>query len=401
MISRRDILRTACAGAIASSLPGLAFANADTDARFVLVILRGAADGLAIAPPYGDGNYRKVRGDLAMPAPGQDGGTNKLDGFFGLHPSLPTVFDEYHKDQALLIHAIASPYRERSHFDGQDVLENGAADVGMLRDGWLNRALGPMGGSLGDEVAIAMAQNTPLVLRGDNSVTSWAPSQLPDAEASTLQRLQSMYASDEFFSTRLTQALEAQSIADSEMDMGKMTSRGNDAQQIRTMAQATARFLNAEDGPRIAVLEAGGWDTHANQGTTTGALANRLEGLDGGLRTLRDELGDTWSKTIVAVVTEFGRTVAVNGTRGTDHGTASAAILLGGAVNGGRVIADWPGLGKSDLYQGRDLQPTTDMRSLFKGVLGDHFELPDTLLNKAVFPDSAAAPALKDVVRSS
>jgi uncharacterized protein (DUF1501 family) len=401
MISRRDILRTACAGAVASTLPGLAFANAETDARFVLVILRGAADGLAIAPPYGDGNYRKVRGELAMPAPGQDDGINKLDGLFGLHPSLPTVFDEYRREQALLIHAVASPYRERSHFDGQDVLENGAASVGILRDGWLNRALGPMGGSLGDEVAIAMAQNTPLVLRGDNSVTSWAPSQLPDAETSTLQRLQTMYASDEFFSTRLTQALEAQSIANSEMDMGKMTSRGNDAQQIRTMAQATARFLNAEDGPRIAVLEAGGWDTHANQGTTTGALANRLEGLDGGLRTLRDELGNTWSKTIVAVVTEFGRTVAVNGTRGTDHGTASAAILLGGAVNGGRVIADWPGLGKSDLYQGRDLQPTTDMRSLFKGVLGDHFELPDTLLNKAVFPDSTAALALKDVVRSS
>jgi uncharacterized protein (DUF1501 family) len=401
MISRRDILRTACAGAVASTLPGLAFANADTDARFVLVILRGAADGLAIVPPYGDGNYRKIRGDLAMPAPGQDGGINKLDGLFGLHPSLPTVFDEYQKDQALLIHAIASPYRERSHFDGQDVLENGAADVGMLRDGWLNRALGPMGGSLGDEVAIAMAQNTPLVLRGDNSVTSWAPSQLPDAEASTLRRLQAMYANDEFFAIRLTQALEAQSIADSEMDMGNMNSRGNDAQQIKTMAQATARFLNAEDGPRIAVLEAGGWDTHANQGTTTGALANRLEGLDGGLRALRDELGGTWSKTIVAVVTEFGRTVAVNGTRGTDHGTASAAILLGGAVNGGRVIADWPGLGKSDLYQGRDLHPTTDMRSLFKRVLGDHFDLPHALLDRAVFPDSTTAPAIKDIVRNS
>jgi uncharacterized protein (DUF1501 family) len=401
MISRRDILRTACAGAVASTLPGLAFANADTDARFVLVILRGAADGLAIVPPYGDGNYRKIRGDLAMPAPGQDGGINKLDGLFGLHPSLPTVFDEYQKDQALLIHAIASPYRERSHFDGQDVLENGAADVGMLRDGWLNRALGPMGGSLGDEVAIAMAQNTPLVLRGDNSVTSWAPSQLPDAEASTLRRLQAMYANDEFFAIRLTQALEAQSIADSEMDMGNMNSRGNDAQQIKTMAQATARFLNAEDGPRIAVLEAGGWDTHANQGTTTGALANRLEGLDGGLRALRDELGGTWSKTIVAVVTEFGRTVAVNGTRGTDHGTASAAILLGGAVNGGRVIADWPGLGKSDLYQGRDLHPTTDMRSLFKSVLGDHFDLPHALLDRAVFPDSTTAPAIKDIVRNS
>jgi uncharacterized protein (DUF1501 family) len=386
---------------VASNFPGLAFAKADTDARFVLVILRGAADGLAVAPPYGDGNYRKVRGELAMPSPGQDDGINKLDGLFGLHPSLPTVFDEYRRNQALVVHAIASPYRERSHFDGQDVLENGAADVGILRDGWLNRALGPMGGSLGNEPAIAMAQNTPLVLRGDNSVTSWAPSQLPDAEEGTLRRLQAMYADDEFFSTRLTQALDAQAIAASEMDMDEMPTRGNETQQIRTMAQATARFLNAEDGPRIAVLEAGGWDTHANQGTTTGVLANRLEGLDSGIRTLRDELGDTWSRTIVAVVTEFGRTVAVNGTRGTDHGTAAAAILLGGAVNGGRVIADWPGLAKSDLYQGRDLQPTADMRSLFKGVLAEHFSLPDTLLNRTVFPGSKAAAAMKDIVRSS
>ena len=169
---------------------------------------------------------------------------------------------------------------------------------------------------------------------------------------------------------------------------------------MRTMAAATARFLNAEDGPRIAVLEAGGWDTHANQGTTTGALANRIEGLDGGLETLRDELGETWSRTVVAIVTEFGRTVAVNGTRGTDHGTGSAAILLGGAVNGGRIATDWPGLANANLYQGRDLQPTTDMRSLFKGILADHFELPESLLNRVVFPDSAAAPTMKDIVRS-
>ena len=311
------------------------------------------------------------------------------------------MFDEFRKDRALIVHAVASPYRDRSHFDGQDVLENGAAEVGVLRDGWLNRALRPLGGTLGNEVAIAMAQNTPLVLRGDNSVTSWAPSQLPDAEDSTIRRLQALYANDEFFATRLEQALDAQAIAENEMGMKAMSTRGNEAQQIRTMAQATARFLNAEHGPRIAVLEAGGWDTHANQGTTTGALASRLEGLDGGLQALRDELGATWSKTVVAVVTEFGRTVAVNGTRGTDHGTGSAAILLGGAIDGGGVIADWPGLGKSDLYQGRDLQPTTDIRSLFKGVLAGHFDLPEALLNGTVFPDSAAAPIMREIVRSA
>ena len=400
MITRRDILRLAGTGIVASTLPGLTFARADTDARFVLVILRGAADGLAMAPPYGDGNYRSVRGELALPGPGEDGGVLKLDGLFGLHPSLPGVFEQYRRDQALVVHAVASPYRERSHFDGQDVLENGASDVGLLRDGWLNRALAPLGGSLGQELAIAMAQNTPLVLRGDHSVTSWAPSQLPDAEDATLRRLQDMYAADEFFATRLAQALEAQQIAGSDGGMGRMRSRGNEAEQIQTMAKATARFLNAEDGPRIAVLEAGGWDTHANQGAATGALANRFEGLDSGIATLRKELGQNWSNTVVAIVTEFGRTAAVNGTRGTDHGTATAAILVGGAVNGGRVIADWPGLRSSDLYHGRDLMPTTDLRSVFKGILSEHLALPDNLVENSVFPSSKGAPAVRDITRS-
>ena len=162
---------------------------------------------------------------------------------------------------------------------------------------------------------------------------------------------------------------------------------------------ATARFLTADNGPRIAVLEAGGWDTHQNQGAATGGLANRLAGLDDGLAALRDGLGSTWSDTVVAVVTEFGRTVHVNGTRGTDHGTATAAILIGGAVNGGRVLADWPGLRKADLYEGRDLMPTTDARSLFKGILADHLEVPNSLLERSVFPDSAAAPRTKDLIR--
>jgi len=318
MISRRDILRTAGLGAVATAMPTSVFARAETDARFVLVILRGAADGLAIAAPYGDGSYRKVRGDLALPAPGRDGGLLKLDGLFGLHPSLAGVYDEYEKNQALVVHAVASPYRERSHFDGQDVLENGARDVGLLRDGWLNRALAPLGSSLGNETAIAMAVNTPLVLRGENSVTSWAPSQLPDAEQSTIRRLQDLYADDEFFATRLTQALRSQEIAGDDGTMRKMRTRARDAEQVLSMMTAAARFLTADNGPRIAVLETSGWDTHANQGNSTGSLANRLSGLDDGLIALRDGLGSVWSDTVVAVVTEFGRTVHVNGTRGTD-----------------------------------------------------------------------------------
>jgi uncharacterized protein (DUF1501 family) len=400
MVTRRDIIRSAGAGAFAAALPSFVFAKTESTSRFVLVILRGAADGMSIAAPYGDSDYPRIRGDLALSPPGQDGGALKLDGMFGLHPSLAGVFEEYEKNQALVVHAIASPYRERSHFDGQDVLENGGANAGLLRDGWLNRALGPPGSSLGNESAIAMAVNTPLVLRGENEVTSWAPSQLPDAEESTIRRLQDLYADDEFFATRLAQAIKSQEIADGEQSMDRMRRRSRDAKQVKNMMLATSRFLTADGGPRIAVVETGGWDTHQNQGNATGALANRLAGLDAGLVALRDGLGSTWSDTVVAVVTEFGRTAHINGTRGTDHGTATAAILLGGAVNGGRVVADWPGLGKSDLYEGRDLTPTADTRGMFKGILADHLAVPGSVLENSVFPNSADAPQMRDLIRA-
>jgi len=400
MLKRREFLRNAGLGAIAATLPSLTFARAATDARFVLVILRGAADGLAVAAPFGEPGYDRVRGALALPSPGTDGGLLKLDGLFGLNPGLDGLHAEFTAGRAAIVHAVASPYRDRSHFDGQDMLENGAARVGSLRDGWLNRALAPLGGSLGDETAIALAQNTPLVLRGPNSVTSWAPSQLPDADESTIERLEDLYAGDEFFAVRLEQALKSQEIAAEQAGMNGARRRGNDAQQLRATMQAAARFLATVDGPRIAVVEAGGWDTHANQGTTAGALHNRLKGLDAGLMALKYGLGETWSRTVVAVVTEFGRTVATNGTSGTDHGTASAAILLGGSVAGGRVVADWPGLRNNDLYEGRDLRPTTDLRSVFKGILIEHLGLADNFVGRDVFPDSKAAQHLEGLVRT-
>jgi len=399
MLNRRQILQTIGLGTAAAGIPGIGFANTDGDARFVLIILRGAVDGLAMVAPYGDGKYRKVRGELAIPPPGKDGGLLKLDGMFGLHPSLRSTYELYKQGQVLPIHAIASPYRERSHFDGQDVLENGVTRAGEKRDGWLNRAIAPISDVAGRESAIALSQNTPLVLRGDNSVTSWAPSRLPGADDDTLRRLASLYANDEFFSSRLEQALASQEIASDMPAMNERTRR-NDSAQSKAMAQAAGRFLRAPDGPRIAVLEAGGWDTHANQGAGTGALANKLAALDAGIAALRKELGPVWSETVVAIVTEFGRTARVNGTRGTDHGTATAAILLGGAVNGGRVMADWPGLSTSDLYQGRDLAPTTDLRSLFKGVLGEHLLLPESYIEREVFPDSRTAIPMHGIIRA-
>ena len=399
MLSRRELIRRIGLGALAGSIPGMSFARADTDVRFVLVILRGAVDGLGVVAPYGDGNYRNVRGELAIDAPGAANGLLKLDGLFGLHPSMTGTHELYRRKEAIVVHAVASPYRERSHFDGQDVLENGSGLAGRIRNGWLNRAIGPLGGSLGDECAIAMAQNTPLVLRGNNSVTSWAPSQLPEANADTLRRIEMLYADDKFFSTRLQQALESQEIAGA-MDGMDGRRRNNELEQWKTMAQATAKFLTAPNGPQIAVLETGGWDTHANQGAGTGYLANRLAALDASLDELRRGLGDTWSDTVVAVATEFGRTVNVNGTRGTDHGTATALLLLGGAVDGGRILTDWPGLGKSDLFEERDLYPSTDLRSVFKGILAEHLRLDGGFVEHEVFPGSASARPLEGLIRS-
>jgi len=399
MLSRRELIRHIGLGTVATSLPGICFARADTDARFVLVVLRGAADGLAIAAPYGDGKYQSVRGELAIPEPGAKNGLLKLDGMFGLHPSLASTYELFEKKEALLVHAVSSPYRERSHFDGQDVLENGVASAGGKRDGWLNRALAPLGGSLGNEAAIAMSQNTPLVLRGSNSVTSWAPSQLPGADADTIRRIEMLYSEDEFFSTRLAQALDSQEIAGDMGGMKQSHRRGNEAEQAKALMQSAGKFLTAANGPQIAVVESGGWDTHANQGSATGALAYRLAGLDEGLDALRKQLGAAWSQTVVAVVTEFGRTVKVNGTRGTDHGTGTAALLLGGAVNGGRIVADWPGLANNKLYEGRDLYPTTDIRSIFKGILAEHLEIPPEYLDREVFPGSSAASMTEGLIR--
>lgn len=398
MLNRRTFVISGALGGVATLLPRMPFAATKNAARFVFVILRGALDGLAAVPAYGDGNYASKRGALAITAP-----TQKLDGMFALHPAMTNFYQRYREKELIVFHAVASSYRERSHFDGQDLLESGTAELKGARDGWLNRALVGMPATKGrttDQIAVALAQNVPLVLRGDAAVNSWAPSRLPDTDADTLQRIADLYSTDEYFATRLQSALAADSIAGG----GMTTMAGGKRDPLNgfnAVTSAAGKFLAAADGPRVAVIEAGGWDTHANQGAEQGQLAIRLRGLDQGLETLRTSLGAAWKDTAMLVVTEFGRTVAVNGTRGTDHGTATCAFLSGGAISGGRVIADWPGLGNGDLYQQRDLKPTLDLRSVFKGVLGAHLGVSENNLEARIFPGSRNARMLDGLVRQA
>jgi uncharacterized protein (DUF1501 family) len=387
-MDRRRLLTAGATLTFAGPFVSRAFAAATDDARFALVILRGGLDGLAAVPPYGEGQYARLRGPLALGAPGGDGGVLQLDGLFGLHPALANFHRMYSEGELAVAHAVASPYRERSHFDGQKVLEAGGTSPETSDGGWLNRALAALAEESFGRHAIALADSVPLVLRGPVTVSSWAPSRLPDADSDTLARIREIYeATDPALATQLTEALNARNLAG---DAGMDGAMRNGGQQLAPLASAAGRFLAAADGPRIAVLESGGWDTHANQGAAAGTLAQRLQQLDSGVATLKTELGALWERTTVVIVTEFGRTVAANGTRGTDHGTAGVAFAAGGAVTGGRVIGDWPGLSSSDLYQGRDLMPTLDMRALFKGVLGEQYGLSERALDTVVFPESAA-----------
>jgi uncharacterized protein (DUF1501 family) len=395
MTTRRCVLAAGAKLTLLAPFARLAAAQANAESRLVLVILRGGLDGLAAVPPYAEPAYAQLRGSLALPKPGTADGALDLDGTFGLHPALSNLHALFRAREALVLHAAATPYRERSHFDAQNVLEAGGTSPSAAGGGWLNRALAALDSGGDAPKAVALADSVPLVLRGELAVTSWAPSQLPETDEDTLARVRRLYeATDPELAASLNGALRAREIAGDGAD-ARMGGRGGQA--IAPLATAAARFLASADGPRVAVLEAGGWDTHANQGAAQGALALRLRGLDAGLQMLKTELGAHWRETTVVVVTEFGRTVAVNGTRGTDHGTAGCAFVVGGAVAGGRVVADWPGLASRNLHERRDLRATTDLRALFKAVLHQRFGLPESGLARTVFPGSDAVAPLESI----
>jgi uncharacterized protein (DUF1501 family) len=364
--------------------PGVLFAQAATDRRFVFILQRGAADGLDTVIPYADPAYASLRGALAIDA----SAATRLDGSFALHPALKEFAALHASGQALFVHAVASPYRDRSHFDGQNVLESGGTAPYQLKDGWMNRLVGllPRQG----KEAIAFAPTVPLALRGPAEVSSYAPSALPPASDDLLLRVQQLYATDPQLHALWSAAMAARGMAGA-------ASEARNRQDPAVLGRMAANFLAQPNGPRIAMIETGGWDTHSAQ---AGRLAAQLRGLDTLVATLKEGMGAAWQQTVVLVATEFGRTAAANGTGGTDHGTASAALLAGGAVEGGRVIADWPGLAPAALHEGRDLRPTLGLDALIAAVAAETFGLDREKTGRVLFPQMKASNSLPRLIRA-
>lgn len=374
MLSRRSFLATGGATAASLALPHMAFARANTSRRFVFIIQRGAADGLHILAPTGDPAFAGIRGDFA-----QDLQSGAKLGFFTLHPALAETAKLYAGKEALFVHAVASPYRDRSHFDGQNVLESGGSAAYRVKDGWINRLLGLLPAD--EAKALAVSSTVPMALRGPHEVSSYAPSALPSASDDLLGRVGKLYEGDQQLHALWNAAMETR------MTAGDLAAGAG--QNGAATGALAAKLLAGENGARVAMVETGGWDTHSGQ---RGRLNAQLRGLDQMVAALKSGLGADWANTLVVIATEFGRTVAPNGTGGTDHGTASAAMLLGGAVAGGKVIADWPGLNSGALYEGRDLKPTTDLDSLIASAVAQHYGLEPARVMPTLFPETRGSP---------
>jgi uncharacterized protein (DUF1501 family) len=410
--TRRELLLGSGALFAWAHVPRVARAEG-RDPRFLALVLRGALDGLAAVAPVGDPDWIKLRGNNALKLDGTAPGL-PLDDFFALNPAMPNLHRLYRAGQAMVVHAVATPYRERSHFDGQDVLESGLARPGRVDTGWLNRALVKM--EPDDAVrtntngrrTFAVGPITPLVVRGPAPVLSWVPPRLPPVSDDTTMRLLDLYQhTDPTLARVLEERLGFAKLAPNAPsdrrpgEMGPSVQIGG-IEQVRAyfaeVAGAAAKYLANPDGPRVGALALDGWDTHINEGVVNGRLSNLLGALDAALAAIETNMGAAWSETVVTLITEFGRTARINGNEGTDHGTATVALVLGGAVKGGRVIADWPGVGENSLHEKRDLRATTDLRAVLKGLLKDHLRVEDRVLASDIFPGSDGVRAMEGLV---
>lgn len=387
-MERRDFLKNMCYGGIATfGFPVVSFAQVRQSGRLVFVLLRGGFDGLAAVVPYGDAAYRSLRGPLAF----ADNDLISLDAYFGLAPGLAPLKAFWDRNELIVLHAMAIPYRTRSHFDGQAILETGLDKPIGSSDGWLNRLLQVMPG---DRSGIAIASGLPRSMTGTFDVQTWSPTQLGAVDDEYLERLAVLYRADGTLHGRFEAAVQQKDVVGEEAMAGGGARRGG----ITPLMQAAARILKQKTGPNVAAVEFSGWDTHANQGLAGGALDRLLNQLAVGLEAFRTAMEDAWMDTTVVVMTEFGRTARPNGTRGTDHGTAGAGFVIGPQIARSAVIADWPGLSEGALYDGRDVKPTLDTRAVLKGAIAATFDLNAAQADR-VFPDSSGVRGLYEIMR--
>jgi uncharacterized protein (DUF1501 family) len=389
IVNRRQFLAGMCAGGLATfAAPLVSFARVPGRRRLVFVLLRGGFDGLAAVVPHGDPAYRSMRGAMAFD---RSELVDLADGF-ALGPGLAPLRTLWDDGQLAAVQALAIPYRTRSHFDAQAILETGLDRPKGASDGWLNRLLQVMDGR---SDGIAVAAGLPLSLSGDHPVSTWSPADFGAVEDGYLERLHFLYRRDPLLLDRFEAALQLDAAGDAaSMEGGGRRRRA----AVSAVLEATAGFLQDAEGPNVAAVEFGGWDTHSNQGMKDGPLDRRFRQLADGLVAFRRQLGEAWSSTTVVVMTEFGRTARPNGTGGTDHGTAGAGFVTGGALAKSRIVTDWPGLASRDLFENRDLRPTVDTRAVLKGVLAGVFDLNREQLGR-VFPGSEAISPVYDVVR--
>ncbi|MBD0865087.1 MAG: DUF1501 domain-containing protein [Rhodobacteraceae bacterium] len=380
VISRRSFLgRSAIVGCSLAASPlitPVSFASAPWDTRLVVIILRGAMDGLDVVQPYGRPGLAGNRHTLRM---GPENGAHDLDGFFALHPGLGVLMPLWSAGELAFVHATSTPYRDkRSHFDGQDILESGTDSALGIRDGWLNRMLAEVPG-MNREMAYAIGSEDMLLMAGDTQVSEWAPDAGYEISPQAELLMRTLMEQDPAMAAAYADASRLNAAG---MEMGAMEGGKKRASASVKIAEFAADRLRGES--RIAAFSIGGWDMHAGQDRL---MMRTLKRLGTVITTMKERMGpEVWGKTVIVTMTEFGRTVKENGTRGTDHGTAGAMILVGGAVSGGRVYGDWPGLTEADLYKRRDLMPTTDVRSHAAWIIQGLIGLDRNVLETVVFP---------------
>ena len=390
MFNRRHFTKLTAAGLLSGGMASPVLASAPTEKRFILINLRGAMDGLHALAPYMDRDYHKLRPTLGLGAAGTDRQVIDLNGSFGMHPALKPLEALYRNKELIFVPAVSTQYRQRSHFEAQDILEGGGTAPYQHNTGWLNRAITEMGGTP-RRIGLSLGPSIPLIMRGAADIRTWSDSRLPEVDEGFLSRMNALYENDPIFHKAFTQAQQDKN----KSAMMENMNRGNG--RFELSIRAALNMLKDKDGPRIAVLEAGGWDTHYAQERRLNKLFGELASA---IILMKTELGPLWKDTAVLVVSEFGRTASENGSKGTDHGTGGLAFLAGGAVKGGFIRGKWPGLSRVALLDERDLAPANQLTSLFKATLIDHLGLTESQVEESVFPSTRTIKRMENLFRA-